>query len=152
LPSKRELPTQPDKDLECLIVDVLVQEIERPLKKQKPHLSYKKNVTLKKHKFSYLLIPNVSMHLFGSWQTTGFFSFQAKPNTHPPHFQLLADFGLKGLARIHSNCQIPKKKTKLSPLKKEHKNFNRQLPKTRIFALHLIRYARIRRLASPFYA
>lgn len=42
LPSKRELRDHPLHDLECLVVDVTEQEIERPLKKQKKYYSGKK--------------------------------------------------------------------------------------------------------------
>jgi hypothetical protein len=52
LPNKKELRSQPKNDLECRIVDVTEQEIERPKKKQRNHYSGKKNATLKKHSSS----------------------------------------------------------------------------------------------------
>lgn len=88
---------------------------------------------------------------FGHGKQHDFSLFKQSQIRIHPHFQLLADSAYQGLARIHENCQIPKKKTKLSPLKKEHKNFNRQLSKKRIFVENVIRSLKIFKILALRY-
>ena len=75
---------------------------------------------------------------------------QSRMHIHP-NFQLLADSGYQGLARIHDNCQIPNKKTKYNPLTKEHKTFNQQLSRKRIFVENVIRSLKIFKILALRY-
>jgi len=45
---------------------------------------------------------------------------------------VLADTGYQGLAKIHTNSKLPKKKTKKNPLTKEDKQNNVQLSRDRV--------------------
>jgi hypothetical protein len=63
----------------------------------------------------------------------------------------LADAGYQGLAGIHSNCQIPAKKSKLHPLTQEQKRANRLLSKRRILIENIIRKLKIFRILSERY-
>ncbi|GMO34438.1 MAG: hypothetical protein Ta2B_14930 [Termitinemataceae bacterium] len=46
--------------------------------------------------------------------------------------KIQADSGYQGIAEIHSNSEIPKKKTKKHPLTKLEKEINRQISRKRI--------------------
>ena len=50
----------------------------------------------------------------------------------------LADTGYLGINKIHTNSQIPAKKSKLHPLTSEQKASNRELSDQRIFCEHII--------------
>jgi hypothetical protein len=46
--------------------------------------------------------------------------------------QVLTDTGYQGIAKIHANSKLPKKKTKKNPLTKEDKQNNRKLASERV--------------------
>jgi len=50
----------------------------------------------------------------------------------------LADSGYQGIAEIHSNALIPKKKSKYNPLTKQDKIYNRMLSSERVFVENVI--------------
>lgn len=51
---------------------------------------------------------------------------------------MLTDTGYQGLQKIHANSQLPKKKTKKSPLTKEDKKSNRKLSSLRVLNENVI--------------
>lgn len=51
---------------------------------------------------------------------------------------MLTDTGYQGLHKIHANSQLPKKKTKKSPLTKEDKRKNRELSSQRVLNENVI--------------
>jgi hypothetical protein len=51
---------------------------------------------------------------------------------------LLADTGYQGIAKLHPNSKIPKKKTKKNPLTKEDKANNREISSARILVENVI--------------
>lgn len=55
-----------------------------------------------------------------------------------PEIKTLTDTGYQGIAKIHSNSALPKKKTKKSPLTKEDKRKNRELSSQRVLNEHVI--------------
>ncbi len=88
---------------------------------------------------------------FGRGKQPDFSRFKQSQIHIHPHFQLLADCGYQGLARIHENCQIPTKKTKLNPLTQEQKNSNRQLSKKLILVENVIRSLKIFKILALRY-
>jgi len=55
---------------------------------------------------------------------------ESKTYIHPT-IKLLTDTGYQGIARIHCNAALPKKKSKKHPLTKEERKHNQQLAKER---------------------
>ena len=64
---------------------------------------------------------------------------------------VLADSGYLGLDKIHENCQIPAKNSKLHQLTKEQKKYNRALSRKRILIENIIRKLKIFRILSERY-
>jgi transposase len=64
---------------------------------------------------------------------------------------VIADAGYQGLARLHSNCQTPAKKSKLHPLTREQKSANRLLSQKRILIENIIRKLKVFRILSERY-
>jgi len=63
----------------------------------------------------------------------------------------LADTGYLGIDKLHTNNQIPAKKSKLHPLTPEQKAANRELAKKRIFCEHVIGRLKVFRILGDRY-
>ena len=63
----------------------------------------------------------------------------------------LADTGYLGINKLHTNSQIPAKKSKLHPLTPEQKAANRELASKRIFVEHVIGKLKVFRILSERY-
>jgi hypothetical protein len=68
-----------------------------------------------------------------------------------PSTQCLADSGYLGLASLHPNSRLPKKKSKHHPLTDEQKQDNRQLSRERFVIEHIIRSLKIFRILAERY-
>ena len=55
-----------------------------------------------------------------------------------PAIDVLTDTGYQGLKKLHGKTQMPKKKSKRSPLTKEDKRTNRQISKERVVNENII--------------
>lgn len=55
-----------------------------------------------------------------------------------PTIKILTDTGYQGIAKIHSNTEHPKKKSKKNPLTKEDKRKNRDLSRERVLNENVI--------------
>ena len=55
-----------------------------------------------------------------------------------PKIKILTDTGYQGIAKIHANSELPKKKTKRNPLTKEDKKNNRKLASDRVINENVI--------------
>ena len=55
-----------------------------------------------------------------------------------PETKTLTDTGYQGINKLHSNSELPKKKTKKAPLTKEEKLKNRELSSERILNENVI--------------
>ena len=64
---------------------------------------------------------------------------------------ILADASYQGLAELHPNSQTPAKKSKLHPLSKEKKVYNRALSQKRILIKNTIRRLEIFQILSERY-
>ena len=64
---------------------------------------------------------------------------------------LEADTGYQGLAQLHTNSRLPKKRSKTHPLSKQECKENREIAKSRIFVEHAIRFVKRFRILSERY-
>ena len=64
---------------------------------------------------------------------------------------LEADTGYQGLAQLHANSLLPKKRSKNHPLSKQERKDNREISKQRIFVEHAIRFVKRFRILSDRY-
>lgn len=65
--------------------------------------------------------------------------------------RLKADGGYLGIGKCHSNCQIPKKKSKLHPLTQAEKKENKELSKKRICVEHVFAALKVFRILTAKY-
>ena len=64
---------------------------------------------------------------------------------------LEADTGYQGLAKLHANSLLPKKRSKNHPLTKQQRKENREISRKRIFVEHAIRFVKRFRILSERY-
>ena len=64
---------------------------------------------------------------------------------------LEADTGYQGLAHIHANSLLPKKRSKNHPLSKQERKDNPRISRERIFVEHAIRFVKRFRILSERY-
>ena len=64
---------------------------------------------------------------------------------------LEADTGYQGLAQIHANSLLPKKRSKNHPLSKQERKDNRKISRERILVEHAIRFVKRFRILSERY-
>ena len=55
-----------------------------------------------------------------------------------PQIKSLTDTGYQGITKLHSNAELPKKKTKKHPLSREDKQKNRKLSSERVLNENVI--------------
>ena len=68
-----------------------------------------------------------------------------------PETLLQADTGYLGLANLHANSSLPRKRSKKHPLTKQERQENRAISSQRIFVEHTIRFVkRFRILSEPY--
>lgn len=61
------------------------------------------------------------------------------------------DTGYQGIAKIHANVEIPKKRSKKNPLTKEDKQRNRSISSKRVTVENIIREVKIFRIVAEKY-
>jgi len=61
------------------------------------------------------------------------------------------DTGYQGIAKIHANVEIPKKRSKKNPLTKEDKQQNRNISSKRVAVENIIREVKIFRIIAEKY-
>ena len=64
---------------------------------------------------------------------------------------LEADTGYQGIAHIHANSLLPKKRSKNHPLSKQERKDNRKISRERILVEHAIRFVKRFRILSERY-
>jgi len=70
---------------------------------------------------------------FGKGREHDFSLFKSSSTHIHPETMLLVDSGFQGIAKIHPNSKLPKKKSKNNPLTDQDKKDNQQLAKDRVF-------------------
>ncbi len=91
-----------------------------------------------------IFVANGSTHDFKMWKK----SIGAKV---VKHIKIQADSGYQGIAKMHSNSETPKKKSKKHPLTKSDKKNNRRLGSERVPIEHVnCRLKRLRILTERY--
>ena len=75
---------------------------------------------------------------------------QSKTHIHPDT-KCGVDTGYQGIAKIHANVEIPKKRSKKNPLTKEDKQQNRNISSKRVAVENIIREVKIFRIVAEKY-
>ena len=65
--------------------------------------------------------------------------------------QVKVDSGYLGLRKVHSNSELPRKRSKLQPLTKKEKRMNLKLSKIRVAVEHVIGKIKVFRIISERY-
>lgn len=135
------------------MVDVTESPIERPKRRQKRWYSGKKKrhtiktqivICAETHLIIAIFVGCGSSHDFKMWKK----SIGAKV---VKHIKIQADSGYQGIAKLHKNSEIPKKKSKKHPLTKEDKANNRRIASERIIVEHVnCRLKRLRIIAERY--
>jgi len=68
-----------------------------------------------------------------------------------PETEIKTDTGYQGIAKLHANSVLPKKKSKKNPLTKEDKAFNRTVSSQRVLNEHVIGRIKRFRIISDKY-
>jgi hypothetical protein len=88
---------------------------------------------------------------FGKGSTHDFRLFKENYAGMDHNTLCLADTGYLGINTLHTNSQIPAKKSKLHPLTPEQKAANRELSSQRIFCEHIIGRLKVFHILSDRY-
>ena len=62
-----------------------------------------------------------------------------------------ADTGYQGMHKLHTNCELPKKRSKKNPLTEEDKMRNRKISSSRVLVENVIRCLKIFRVLAEKY-
>jgi hypothetical protein len=68
-----------------------------------------------------------------------------------PDIECAVDTGYQGIAKIHGNVEIPKKRSKKNPLTNEDKQRNRSISSKRVLIENIIREVKIFRIIAEKY-
>ena len=88
---------------------------------------------------------------FGNGRRHDFRFFKESKVHVNPGIQLDTDTGYQGIAKLHPNSVLPKKKSKKKPLTKEDKAFNRAVSSQRVLNEHVIGRIKRFRIISDKY-
>jgi hypothetical protein len=149
MPNPEELM---DGDVKAIAIDVAEQPIERPQKGQKAYYSGKKKrhtikiqliVCLETLRILAVVCRKGSVHDYRILK-------ESRIVIHDK-IKKLGDLGYQGIAKLYANTLIPIKKTKMKPLSKEDKKYNRKLSQERVKVELVIRYCKIFRMVKETY-
>ena len=124
--------TLSQEEVESLLIDATEQPIERPKRRQKPYYSGKKKRHTLKTEIRLTLkgrIVHVSKPHPGSVHDFTVFKGEQLP---PKESRLFVDSGYQGIADIHSNADLPYKRSKNNTMDAEDKAYNTALSRLRI--------------------
>ena len=88
---------------------------------------------------------------FGNGRRHDFKLFKKSKTYLHPDLKCAVDTGYQGIAKIHVNVEIPKKKSKKNPLTKEDKRQNRSISSKRVLVENIIREVKIFRIIAEKY-
>ena len=90
-------------------------------------------------------------HAFSNGKKHDFQLFKESRTHVKAETVLEADTGYLGLAQIHANSLLPKKRSKNHPLTDQERKSNREISRKRIFVEHVIRFVKRFRILSERY-
>lgn len=140
LPGKKELLSGKDK-YEIIVFDVTECPIERPKRRKtgrrknrqrRFYSGKKKRHTIKQQ----IAVDSKSQKIIATSQATGkthdFKIYKKSKNWVHPDTKIQGDSGYQGIQKIHSNSELPKKKSKKNPLIQEDKMRNKEISSQRV--------------------
>ncbi|HVX01092.1 MAG TPA: IS5 family transposase [Candidatus Babeliaceae bacterium] len=138
LPGRKAL-LKSDTEYEVVLIDATETPIERPKKKQKRFYSgKKKRHTLKTQVVVDKKRQRILCTAFSTGKRHDFRLFKESKTSIYPSIRVVTDSGYQGLQKIHSNTQMPKKRSKKHPLTHQDKRNNRQLSSDRVINENII--------------
>ena len=88
---------------------------------------------------------------FGNGRKHDFKLFKESKIYIHPETKCTVDTGYQGIAKLHSNCEIPKKRSKKHPLTAEDKQQNKRISSHRVVIENIIRELKIFRIIAEKY-
>ena len=139
------------EEVESLLIDATEQPIERPKRRQKPYYSGKKKRHTLKTEIRLTLkgrIVHVSKPHPGSVHDFAVFKGEQLP---PKESRLFVDSGYQGIADIHSNADLPYKRSKNNTMDADEKAYNTALSRLRIRIEHTFAQLKTFKILSDRY-
>ena len=119
-----------------MLQNALYKDLKKNKKQRKCYSGKKKKHTIK----AQVVIDSNKRVIATSFSIDNMHDFKLfKKSRLPikPNIKVSVDTGYIGIDKIHSNIEIPKKKSKLNPLSKEDKQNNIQLSSKRVIVEHI---------------
>lgn len=159
LPGKKQLLAGKDK-YEIVVFDVTECPIERPKRKKKGrrkngqrryYSGKKKRHTLKEQivvdqKSGKIIATNM-----GRGKTHDFKIYKLSKHRVHPDTKIQGDSGYQGIQKLHANSELPKKRSKKTPLTKEDKARNRQISSDRVIVENVFGFIKKFKIISQRY-
>ncbi len=142
-----------DETLEVIVVDVTESPVERPKHRQKRWYSGKKKrhtiktqivICAKTKRVIAIFVSHGRKHDFKMWKE----SIGVKVLKH---IKIQGGSGYQSIAKLHTNSETPKKKSKKKPLTKDDKANNRRIGSERVVTPHVNRWLKRLRIIAERY-
>lgn len=159
LPGKKELLSSRTK-YEIVVFDVTECPIERPKRKKcgrrknrqkKFYSGKKKRHTIKEQ----IAVDTKSQKIIATSQDCGkthdFKIYKKSKNRVHPDTKIQGDSGYQGIQKIHANSEVPKKRSKKSPLTREDKVRNREISSERVIVENVFAFVKKFKILSQRY-
>ena len=159
LPGKKQLLSGKEK-YEIVAFDVTECPIERPKRRKRGrrkscqrhfYSGKKKRHTIKQQ----IVVDTKSQTIISTSQANGkthdFKIFKKSKNHVHPNTKIQGDSGYQGIQKIHSNSELPKKRSKKNPLTKEDKENNRRISSERVIVENIFAFVKKFKIISQRY-
>lgn len=159
LPGKKQLLSI-NKKYEIVVFDVTECPIERPKRTKKGrrknrqkyfYSGKKKRHTIKQQ----IAVDAKSQKIIATSQSCGkthdFKIYKKSKNRVHPDTKIQGDSGYQGIQKIHSNSELPKKRSKKKPLTKEEKGNNRRISSERVVVENVFAFVKKFKIISQRY-
>ena len=147
----RKAPLKSETEYEVILVDATESPIERHKKQKRYYSGKKKRHTPKTQMLVNLQAGEIIALAFSNGKKHDFQLFKDSDIHVKAETVLEADTGYQGLAQIHTNSLMSKKRSKHHPLTKQERKENREISRKRIFVEHSIRFLKRFRILSECY-
>lgn len=88
---------------------------------------------------------------FGNGRKHDYRLFKESGTNIHPQTKTQTDTGYQGIQKLHNNCELPKKRSKKSPLTKTDKKMNQAISSSRVTIENIIRELKIFRIIAEKY-
>lgn len=159
LPGKKQLLSGKHK-YEIVVFDVTECPIERPKRNKKGrrknrqkqfYSGKKKRHTIKQQ----IAVDSKSQKIIATSQSCGkthdFKIYKKSKNRVHPDTKIQGDSGFQGIQKIHTNSELPKKRSKKNPLTKQDKEKNKAISSERVIVENVFAYIKKFKIISQRY-